>query len=139
MKTIFLCLFLSLSATITAQEQNPWTPQQKKAKAEYMETINKYKASDVATLPQPARDSFIIATAKNALFPNSLNYPMSGIEKTSIPEGAFLFNKRLYGEPVYTVTFYKDKEKKDPGWTVYVFEKIDEVIIEVHEKDDKFH
>ncbi len=36
MKTIFLCLFLSLSATMSAQEKISWTPQQKKAKAEYM-------------------------------------------------------------------------------------------------------
>ncbi len=60
---------------------------------------------------------------------------MSGIEKTSY-FGAF---SKYKGKPIYTVTFYKDKEKTDPGWTVYVFEKMDKVFIKVHEEDDKFH
>ncbi len=106
---------------------------------EYRAIINKYKSGDLATLPKTTRDSFIIATAKDARFPNSLKDPMSGIKKIIIPEGSFLFNKRLYGELAYTITFYKDKEKKVPGWTVYVFEKVNDVIIEVYERDEKVH
>ncbi len=102
------------------------TIEQKMSQTEYRAIINKYKGRDLARLPRATRDSFIIATAKDARFPNSLKNAMSDIEKT--PEGSFLFNKRFYAEPVYTVTFYKDKEKNLLGWTVYVSEKVDEVL-----------
>ncbi len=95
-----------------------------------METINKYKGQDLATLPQPARDSFVIASAKNAIFPHNFQYTMSEIKKDTISN---FFSRRYAGEPVYRITFYKDKEMKDARGKVYVLENSDRDLVEVYE------
>ncbi len=133
-KKTVLYLVLSCVTGITLQAQNELTPEQKQAKAQFRETINKYNDSDLETLPESDRDTYIIAKAKMTLFPNSLNYTMSDIKKSKY-NGVF---EKYENEPVFILTFYKDIEKKKPSHTVYVLQNIDRVFVTVYEKESHF-